>query len=197
MMITTLLMLPLQEQHPSTYNSGKIHRRRRSSNLELALYQVIHLITGVWGKKKNNNKKTLCYLMPLLTSNRPNKKKTKPALSYPARVNTIALFCESSWWVSRCSIELQIQRARKGRRVKYVIVYGCCSIVSFFRVNNILTHYLLPLASLRSTRGNELSGIDCHVCAAMCSSPRHSSPGVKTICHLRFMLCFLHVPTYE
>lgn len=118
--------------------------------------------------------------MPLLTSNRLNKKKTKPALSYPARVNTIALFCESSWWVSLCSIELQIQRARKGRGVKYVIVYGCRIMVSFFRVKNILTHHLLPLASLRSTRGNELSGIDCHVCAAMCSSPRHVSPGDKS-----------------
>lgn len=41
------------------------------------------------------------------------------------------------------------------------------------------TNHLLPLASLRSERGNELSGIDCHVCTAMCSSPRHSSPGNK------------------
>lgn len=59
MLITILLMVPLQEQHPSKYKSGKIHRLWKSTNLELALCQVIHLITEVWEravlKKKSSH----------------------------------------------------------------------------------------------------------------------------------------------
>lgn len=104
MLITILLMVPLQEQHPSKYKSGKIHRLWKSTNLELALCQVIHLITEVWERAVLKKKAHICYLVLFLTSNILNKKKTKPALSYPGSVNTIALLCESSWWVTRCSI---------------------------------------------------------------------------------------------
>lgn len=120
MMITPLLMVPPREQHPSTHNSGKIHRQRRSSNLELALCRAIHLITGVWRrdpvKKKQKKNITItkkittciCYLMPLLTSKR---KKTEPALSHPVTADTV--LCENSWWVRVCSIGLQ--RENEGR----------------------------------------------------------------------------------
>lgn len=87
MMITPLLMVPPRERHPSMHNTGKIHRQRRSSNLELAVCRAIHLITGVWGRdpvKKNKTKnititkKTpttcICYLMPLLTSREKENK---------------------------------------------------------------------------------------------------------------------------
>lgn len=104
MLITILLMVPLQEQHPSKYKSGKIHRLWKSTNLELALCQVIHLITEVWERAELKKKAHICYLVLFLTSNILNKKKTKPALSYLGSVNTIALLCESSWWVTRCSI---------------------------------------------------------------------------------------------
>lgn len=81
MTITTLLMVPLQEQHPSTCDSGWIHRQRRSFNLEPAVCQV------VWERapgKQTNKNSCICYIMPLLTSNRPKTSKKTPALSFPA-----------------------------------------------------------------------------------------------------------------
>lgn len=118
MLITILLMVPVQEQHPSKNKSGKIHWLWKSTNLELALSQVIHLMTKVWAWVMFKKKKS-SHLLPhaFLTSNILNKKKTKPALSYPGNVNTIAVLCESCWWVTRCSIAVRKTEKGEGSKI--------------------------------------------------------------------------------
>lgn len=158
MLITILLMVPLQEQHPSKYKSGKIHRLWKSTNLELALCQVIHLITEVWERAVLKKKAHICYLVLFLTSNILNKKKTN------LHCLILAVWIQSRCYVRAAgeslAVVLQIERQRKGRGVKYLIVHGCRITEHFFRVKNILTHHLFPSPYLRSTRGNELSGTD-------------------------------------
>lgn len=158
MLITILLMVPLQEQHPSKYKSGKIHRLWKSTNLELALCQVIHLITEVWERavlKKKLTSATLCFFWH--------------QTYWTKRKQNLHCLILAVWLQSRCyvraageslAVVLQIERQRKGRGVKYLIVHGCRITEHFFRVKNILTHHLFPSPCLRSTRGNELSSTD-------------------------------------
>lgn len=165
MMITTLLMVPL------TYNSGKIHQQRRNSNLELALRQVIHLISGVWERS------TLPFATSCLFWHQTDqtKRKQNRHCVIQARVNTVlskSAAGESDSVVLNCRYkEREKGDGGKIRDTVWMLYY------SEFLQGQKHTHHLLPLASLRSTRGNELSGIDFRVCAAMCSSPRHFSPG--------------------
>lgn len=58
------------------------------------------------------------------------------------------------------------------------------------------TDHSLTLPSLRSSSSNELPGIDCDrafISPSLSTPPRRK----KSICHLQFMVCFIHVPIHE
>lgn len=72
----------------------------------------------------------------------------------------------------------------------------CCSrrlqyYSEILQGRHVLVHHLLPLASRRSTRANELSGNDCGAdCVQLLQLTAGLSHRVKSICPGRFMVCF-------
>lgn len=121
---------------------------------------------------------SICNLTPLLTSNSLNQRKTKPALSFPDRARAAGESGLLRWITGKTS------EKGAGWGVGVDILDSADSAWTLYHSEiqgqkHTQTNHLLPLASLRSARGSDLSGIDCHVCTAVCSSPCHFSLGNK------------------
>lgn len=192
MMITTLLMVPLQEQHSLMYNSGKTRRQRRNSDSGPALYSGDSLTLCDLRESPLKNKQTYKMKDTFASSclfqhdTVQRKRKQKPhCLLQPEWIQCCW------WWVRLCCNELQMDKEKRGG----YRTLDCAWMLHYIELpwgrKHTHTDHLLPLASLRSRRGNELSGIDCQrLHYRVFVTPL---PGRKSICHLQFMVCFLHV----
>lgn len=195
MMITTLLMVPLQEQRSLMYNSGKTRRQRRNSDSGPALFSGDSLTRCDLRESPLKNKQTYkmkdTFASPCLFQHDTvrRKRKAKTSLSFPARVNTVnTVFW---WWVRLCCNELQMEKEKRGGHRTLDCVWMLHYIELPWGWRHTHTNHLLPLASLRSGRGNELSGIDCQrLHNRVFVTPLQ---GRKSICHLQFMVSSLHV----
>lgn len=99
----------------------------------------------------------------LVDNKQTKQKETTHALSSSGTMEAAALFFELMNQI--CGFAHRKTQRREWRAWYCIYTYGCCDRVSLHG------HLLLPfVVSCRSTRDNELSGIHCHLFAAMCSS---------------------------
>lgn len=93
---------------------------------------------------------------------------------------------------ARAAVDSDTEPQRKREQEGGCGVRVVAALQLFSRVEN--TDHSLTLPSLRSSSSNELPGIDCDRAFI---PPLFFPRGEKSICHLQFIVCFMHVPMHE
>lgn len=206
MMITALLMVPLRERHPSAGNFWQY------SPTEEKLWFRASFVSGGsvlperglrnnsgWEGEKKNKTEMLMSASSWLFWHQTDQTQRKQNLHCLILAVWIQSLCSVRAAGDSHCVVLQIERQRKGRGEKYLIVRGSCSMFFFFIVfcSGSKTYSLITCCPWRlSGQRGPMSSV------ALTTQPCVRLPvtpllGIKSICHLQFMVCSSHVPLYE